>query len=120
MKTKIYRFYSDPGHGWMKVPRADLKALGIEDKISSYSYQRGDSVFLEEDMDVTTFATALKEKFGHDLKTRGTNSGRQSRIRSYQTYSRSRLCHHGYVYETCKECAWERDFVDGGGTTQGS
>lgn len=34
-----FQFYADPGHGWVEVKRELLKELGIEDKISSYSYQ---------------------------------------------------------------------------------
>lgn len=53
-----YRFISDPGHGWLEVPRAELDSLGIANKISRYSYQRADFVYLEEDCDFAHFAAA--------------------------------------------------------------
>jgi len=59
---KTYKFYNDPGHAWMAVKRNELNQLGIADKISSYSYQKGQTVYLEEDMDAPTFLNALKNK----------------------------------------------------------
>jgi hypothetical protein len=37
-----FDYIMDPGHGWLKVPKALLAQLGIADKISPYSYQRGE------------------------------------------------------------------------------
>jgi hypothetical protein len=53
-----YRFITDPGHGWLEVPRAELDALGIAHKISRYSYQRDDMTYLEEDCDFAVFHAA--------------------------------------------------------------
>lgn len=39
-------FIQDPGHGWLKVPRKLLHELNIEHKITHYSYQRADYVYL--------------------------------------------------------------------------
>ena len=47
LKMLTLTFYSDPGHGWLEVDRDVLVDLGIADEVSSYSYQRGDKVFLE-------------------------------------------------------------------------
>jgi hypothetical protein len=55
-----YTFHEDPGHGWLEVTRTELVRLGIASRISAYSYQKGDSVFLEEDCDANTFAHAKK------------------------------------------------------------
>lgn len=56
----MYEFYSDPGHGWLKVPRDDLVELNIEEKITPYSYMScgGRVVYLEEDCDLSTYARA--------------------------------------------------------------
>lgn len=59
MKVK---FYSDAGHGWMAVKRELLVTLGILDKITPYSYQKGKTVYLEEDCDATTFVETCKAK----------------------------------------------------------
>lgn len=53
-----YRFLNDPGHGWLEVPRAELEALGIADKISSYSYINQRFAYLEEDCDAPKFLAA--------------------------------------------------------------
>jgi len=59
MATK-YRFISDPGHAWLEVPRAELVELGILNKVSQYSYQHGDMVYLEEDCDAGLFIDARR------------------------------------------------------------
>jgi hypothetical protein len=56
---ETFTYYTDPGHGWVEVPRALLHELSIADKITGYSYQRGEDVFLEEDCDLSTFARAM-------------------------------------------------------------
>jgi len=55
-----YRFISDPGHAWLEVPRAELVALNILDKVSAYSYQNKGWVYLEEDCDAGLFIDAKK------------------------------------------------------------
>jgi hypothetical protein len=57
-----YDFYSDAGHGWLHVKLDELKELGIQDKISHYSYIRGNDVYLEEDCDMATFMNAMEAK----------------------------------------------------------
>jgi len=57
-------FHEDPGHGWLEVPKAHLRRVGVAGKISGYSYQRGDKAYLEEDMDAGTFAKAWAEQEG--------------------------------------------------------
>lgn len=66
--SKVYTFHSDPGHGWLEVSRAEINALGIADKISRFSYQNGNSVFLEEDSDASKFMNAYKEKYGVEIQ----------------------------------------------------
>ena len=57
---KTITFYTDPGHGWAAVPMAELFTLGIADKISPYSYRKGETAFLEEDCDFSTYMEAIK------------------------------------------------------------
>lgn len=33
-----YDFISDPGHGWLKVKRSELRILGIDQQITPFSY----------------------------------------------------------------------------------
>lgn len=70
---KTYIFHSDPGHGWLAVKRKELEDLGIEKEITGFSYVKGKTVYLEEDLDAGTFIKALKErgikfKFRHSYK----------------------------------------------------
>ena len=61
---KTYKLYSDPGHGWLSVKRKDLEELNILKEVSHCSYQKGKSVYLEEDSDLMKFIDAYKEKNG--------------------------------------------------------
>lgn len=54
-------FISDPGHGWLRVPLIDIAALGVETKISSYSFIDGHYAYLEEDLDCPLYLEALQE-----------------------------------------------------------
>jgi len=83
--TKTYNFYNDPGHGWMKVKFEEIINLSLITKISSYSYVRNNSVYLEEDCDAPKFINALKEK-GIDVKFKEFHTNRSSRIRNYNSY----------------------------------
>ena len=58
-----YKLLTDPGHGWLSVRRSELYDLGIASLISSYSYQKGNRVYLEEDCDLNIFIQAKK---GHN------------------------------------------------------
>lgn len=86
-KPKKYTFFSDPGHAWLRVPRKDIDALGIADKISSYSYQKKDYAYLEEDKDAGTFLKAVKSAgWKYTIKESNTNS--QSKIRNFDTFKK--------------------------------
>jgi hypothetical protein len=79
-------FHSDPGHGWLAVKVSDLKMLGIETKISSFSYVKGKTVYLEEDCDMSTFIEAAKAK-GIEVKVKEGNQRDRSPIRYFKSYS---------------------------------
>ena len=55
-----YIYYSDSGHGWIKVPFVELLRLNIAHKITSFSFHRGDYVYLEECNDYATFEKVKK------------------------------------------------------------
>ena len=84
---KVYQFFSDSGHGWLKVTRTELQRLKIIDKISSCSYQKNGIVFLEEDGDCTLFVNAKKSIDGIEIKTKGIQSDKVSKIRNYPYFS---------------------------------
>jgi len=94
MKTFTVIVYSDAGHAWGKVKRQVLVNLGIAHKISSYSYQYKDNVYLEEDCDLSLLHDALL-KTDTNIKFVEKHTNNMSRIRSYEHYSvRSNLLDH--------------------------
>ena len=62
---KELRFISDPGHGWLEVPTADVEASGYIPSQYSYTDTYRDQwngfswTYLEEDCDVAGFVQAL-------------------------------------------------------------
>ena len=87
MKT-TYRVYADPGHAWLKADRTELVRLGIADRVSAFSYQRGNAVYLEEDCDLSLFLETKKAR-GESVVIRETHTDKQSRIRNYIPYVKS-------------------------------
>jgi len=86
MTKKIsIKVFADPGHAWARIAKSKLVTLGIADKISTYSYQKGENAFLEEDCDLTVLVNALRER-GYEIKFNESHTNRQSKIRSYFTY----------------------------------
>ena len=85
MKTRVFNFYEDPGHGWIKVPRKLCQKLHILPFITGYSYERGEYLYLEEDCDYSTFLYAMKAK-GIAFKLKYNHSNKQSKIRSYNPF----------------------------------
>ena len=96
MKTKTYTYFTDPGHGWLRVKKSELQELGIANKISPYSYMRGNHAYLEEDCDMAKFMQAKGWLQENGRPIEGFwNSGiikhqncrmRDSAIRSYARY----------------------------------
>jgi len=60
----MYQFHVGPGHGWVEVPLFELQKIGIQDKISKYSYRFGDTCYLEEDCDAPRFDDAYTKFYG--------------------------------------------------------
>lgn len=79
-------FYEDPGHGWLKVNKALLRLLEIEDQVSGYSYQRGDFAYLEEDCDYSLFQAAMNKTGREFTLVEHCSRERSSKIRSYERY----------------------------------
>ena len=111
MKTITVTSYNDPGHGWLAVKRDLLEQLGIADKISTYSYQRGATAYLEEDCDASVFFSAAQAA-GLTLTLKHKYCDRRSPIRSYDCYRRPAPVSH------CDSCG--SPVVDVIGTPDGS
>ncbi len=82
-----YQFYSDGGHGWIKVSIDELKKLGIHEKISNYSYMKNGYAYLEEDCDLSLFFKAKGFTDFDKVVNNNRQSDKQSKIRNYQTYN---------------------------------
>lgn len=82
-----YVFHQDAGHGWLCVKRAELERLGIANQISRCSYERGASVYLEEDDDAEKFQKA-KRAIGEPVECLFTPGWQErSPVRSYAHYT---------------------------------
>lgn len=80
-------FHSDAGHGWLEVPRKLVKALGIEAEISSFSYQKHGTVYLEEDSDAPKFIKAYTRVLGMPPYVTELDSVDHSLIRTYRPFT---------------------------------
>ena len=86
MKTFTIIVYSDAGHAWGKVKRQVLVNLGLADKVSSYSYQYKDNVYLEEDCDLSLLCSTLLA-LDTRIKFVEKHTDKSSRVRSYDRYT---------------------------------
>ena len=84
---KDYYFHADAGHGWLAVPRKTLQQLNLIGLISRYSYQRGKTVYLEEDCDAPIFIKKMENKYGRCISIKLAKHCDYSPIRSYQPFT---------------------------------
>lgn len=81
------KMYHDASHAWLAVKRRELDRLGILGTISSYSFQRGKTVYLEEDADAMTFLRAHAKANPNSQPIKVYNSHcERSPIRSYDRF----------------------------------
>lgn len=80
------KVYSDSGHAWGAVKRNLLVELGIAHLITPFSYQKGKTVYLEEDVDLTTLINTLKGRGIFYKTVEKSHANRSSPIRNYQCY----------------------------------
>jgi len=90
----MLRFRSDAGHGWLEVPRMEVRRLDIV--VTPFSYQKDDKVYLEEDLDAVTYLNARAAEIGVELKDINEHitieevyDGDISPIRNYTNYSQN-------------------------------
>lgn len=84
---KSFNYYIDPGHGWLAVPLKLIFDLKIAGKITSYSYMKGKTAYLEEDWDMSTFIQAYQEVYGCKPSMQLKNTDKRSPIRSYDPWN---------------------------------
>lgn len=93
MKPLKLKFYSDAGHGWLAVKRDLLIKLGLINKISHFSYERGKTIYLEEDCDAALFVETAKAA-GYELNMVSGAWAERSPIRSYNSFNRDVYSFH--------------------------
>lgn len=84
---RTFKFYEDPGHGWLKVTGPTLTQLGlVPGDFSAYSYQNAGDVYLEEDCDMPKFLDHFERKMGKPARVSvASRASRSSRIREYRS-----------------------------------
>lgn len=82
-----FKFYSDPGHGWLAVKRKLIVELGLLNAISPFSYQKGATVYLEEDADASKFLEKIRFLGIQAEVVCKMQSNKNSPIRSYDRFS---------------------------------
>ena len=85
MKNLKLNYFTDPGHGWVSVKLQVLRDLGIADQVSTYSYMRGSSAYLEEDCDLGLLYKAC-DAIGIKIDLTEKHTNNRSPIRSYAVY----------------------------------
>lgn len=78
-------YHCDGGHGWYAVKRDKLASLGTLAKVSGFSYQKGGTVYLEEDCDAALFFEHLTPEEKASLVVEERYSDR-SPVRSYERF----------------------------------
>lgn len=85
MKTLKINVYADPGHAWGRIKRESLLNLCLAHRVSSYSYQKGKYVYLEEDCDLPMVCKAL-ENVGVSVSFVEKHTNNRSKIRSHESF----------------------------------
>ena len=78
--------HSDPGHAWLAVKLSEIEMLGIQTEISTYSYVKGKTAYLEEDCDAPKFIQAMRAK-GIEVEVKDGACRPRSPIRYFKMYS---------------------------------
>ena len=69
-KDHIFKFYSDPAHGWLEMPSKLVKELNMGIcQISEFSYydKKTDFVYIEQDCDLLNVKREYEKKFKQKL-----------------------------------------------------
>lgn len=83
-------YHNDGGHGWYAVKRKKLESMGILNNVSGFSYERGQTVYLEEDCDASLFFNALSEEEKQQIKIINSYQDR-SPVRRYSRFAKRDL-----------------------------
>lgn len=77
--------HCDSQHGWVAIKRKIVdKVMGLKN-VSYFSYQRGETVYLEGDRDFSIFVEKAKQK-GYTIETKAGKHYESSPIRHYESF----------------------------------
>lgn len=80
-----FQFYSDPGHGWLRVDLQSVFSVGLSrSSFSRFSYQQGLWLYLEEDLDASLFVKAYMDKNNRPPTVKEHYTKGRSVIRNYE------------------------------------
>ena len=85
VKNLTKYFHSDTEHGWLAVKRKEIETLGLTDQISIFSYAKGSTVYLEEDVDLGLYKAAV-EASGVALQIKEAKPVKRSNIRGFKSF----------------------------------
>jgi hypothetical protein len=80
-----YVYHQDSGHGWLEVPAREIRAMGLEGRITPCSYLYQDKAYLEEDMDAGTFLD-MRKLLPKPVSIQNNYMDGMCRIRDYPHY----------------------------------
>lgn len=83
---KTFKYYQTGTNGYLAVKRKLLNTLGLTSKVSTNSYQKGQTVYLDQDTDAQLFKQAYEVQ-GNTLQYSVVNHGNGSWVRTLETYS---------------------------------
>ena len=79
-----FTFFSDIGHGWLRVSVPSAESVGLKPKdFTRYSYQQGGWLYLEEDCDASLFVKAYMDKHNRPPQIKTHHTDGDSVIRNY-------------------------------------
>jgi hypothetical protein len=81
-QVRRYRFFTDPGHGWLEVSRREVVASGANISACSYYDPVTDMAYLEEDCDALAFLKASGRDWS-SLPVLEVNSSMPRRLPAY-------------------------------------
>lgn len=100
VQTNAIKMFTDPGHGWLRVPLSLINYLGIAPLITGYSYVDDKNAYLEEDCDLSTFLCAIGLPYTEENKPLCrlfwqccpiSESNNQSSIRRFRSYDAEQI-----------------------------
>jgi hypothetical protein len=84
MTNMKFKFFSDPGHGWLRVDVQTAESVGLTlADFTPFSYQWAHWLYLEEDVDASTFFKAYMAKYNRPPVIEEEHSDVDSVVRNY-------------------------------------